>query len=65
MTVVAEASETICLHDYVRFHDGAHGTVVEAYPERETFLIEISDEDGRTLDLVPAHRKDLVVVERA
>jgi hypothetical protein len=63
--VIDVAAETICLHDYVELRDGRRGTVVDAYPERDTFTVEISDEDGRTLELLPAHRKDLRVLARA
>jgi Domain of unknown function (DUF4926) len=59
-----ESAEALHLHDFVEFPDGKQGTIVDVYPERETFVVEIADENGRTLDLVPVHRRDLTLVAR-
>jgi hypothetical protein len=64
MSVLEAAAETIHLHDYVEFRDGTRGTVVDAYTDHDTFTVEVTDEEGRTLELLPAHRRDLRVLER-
>ena len=64
MGVVEATASTLELHDYVALADGRRGTIVDVYPERDTFTIEIADDEGRTVELIPAHRKDLRLLER-
>jgi hypothetical protein len=35
---------------------------VDAYPDHDSFTVEVADDDGRTVELKPAHRKELRVV---
>jgi hypothetical protein len=32
--------------------DGLRGTVVDAYPERDSYTVELFDDDGETVDVV-------------
>jgi hypothetical protein len=43
---------------------GTRGTIVEANPKYGVYTVEISDDDGRTLDLVPARARDLAPPQR-
>jgi DNA-binding protein HU-beta len=58
------------LHDYValvrkveRFPVGTRGTVVALHPEDRLFTVEVSDDEGRTLDLLPVRRMDIELLE--
>ena len=42
---------------------GAVGVVVSAYPDEDTYTVEIADAAGRTLDLVPARGDDLRITQ--
>ena len=48
--------------DVVELKDGRHGTVLEIYNNGEAFLVEISDQSGRALDMPTIVAADVVRV---
>jgi uncharacterized protein DUF4926 len=63
--IVVDAPTTFDVCDYVEIPSRAiRGTVVDAYPDRGTYTVEVSDDDGRLIELVPVHGRDLRLLER-
>ncbi len=48
--------------DVVELKDGRLATVLDVYGSGESFLIEISDSEGRTLDLPTVRRDEIAKV---
>jgi hypothetical protein len=58
-TSIEELAVVELTHEVGDFPAGAVGTVVSAHPEDDLFTVEITDENGMTLDLLPCRRVDL------
>ena len=70
MTVAARAVN-LRLHDSITlavakdgFAAGTHGVIVDAYPEADSFTVELVDEDGETLDLVDVLAREVRLRKR-
>ena len=50
------------LYDVVELKDGRVGTIVHVYPGDEAFMLEISDTDGRALDLPDIKKEDITKI---
>jgi hypothetical protein len=66
MSVPLKQRSTFALHEPVvlvveknGFTRGARGTVVDAYPERDRYTVELFDDAGDTLDLVDCLSREL------
>jgi len=71
MGVIEETSTKLQLHDFVELtndvwevRSGAQGAIIDAYPDKDTYTVEIADKDGVTVALVPCKASDLALLER-
>lgn len=62
-TEIPELAVVEFTHPIEGHPQGAVGTVVSAHPEDDAYTVEISDAQGRTVDLVPACSEDLRVTQ--
>lgn len=51
--------DSVKVFDVVLLKDGRQGTILEVYEQGKAYLIEIADEQGRTLDLPTIQKNEI------